>query len=182
MAEPYIGPINLEEILEWLCRSTDWSSYRSWSTIKSHLRRSHIDNDYIEKHKDYILEILDRHSSHHACGGEMKISVGPGSPVRPVRSHRLQRCPRTAHYQGGLPSARRTMNDDDDGRPEIDSSWSSRSRSVPRRHRIRASDAKTNTLLSYAQPAPLEVHSSAGEGESSKVSLPSLRSLIRTFY
>src|SRR5438874_6731029 len=104
MAGQYIGPLNMEAILESACIVTNWPSHRSWPVIVQYLRKIHIENSYIDKQKDYILKTLERYSDHHVHGGDVGNSIEHGLPSSRSPLGYLQQWPRKAPTAEGLSS------------------------------------------------------------------------------
>jgi hypothetical protein len=66
MANQYVGPVDMETILEAACKMTGWRNHHSWATIVNYLDKVGIDEAYIQKNETYIRERLDWYSIHFA--------------------------------------------------------------------------------------------------------------------
>src|SRR2546430_16715088 len=64
MANQYIGPVNVEAILEAAYAMTNWPNNPSWPTVVNYLGKVGIDEAYIQENKTYIREHLDWYSLH----------------------------------------------------------------------------------------------------------------------
>jgi hypothetical protein len=54
MAYQYIGPIDMETILEAACEMTGWRNHLSWPTIVNYLGKVGIDEAYIQRERDLL--------------------------------------------------------------------------------------------------------------------------------
>lgn len=157
MADQYYGPINTEVVLESACVMTNWSNRRSWPAVVRYLRRVGLNDDYIEQHKDYFLEIIRHYSIHYAIGGNIGSSAGLGSPVCQSPTCHPEQLPWTIPHADG-PSSKSMITDDED-HFESEPSPSMCNRSVRHEPHIWDSQVETNTASPYTQPDLPEVSS-----------------------
>jgi hypothetical protein len=104
MANPYIGPVDMETILEAACAMTSGRNHPSWPTVVNYLGKVGIDEAYIQENETYIRERLNRYS------GNIHDANTESTPRHSPRLHPQQR-PTTPPDSGRTLNRYRNLDD-----------------------------------------------------------------------
>jgi len=158
MANQYIGPIDMETILEAACAMTSWRNHPSWPTIVNYLGKVGIDEAYIQENETYIRERLDWYSFHSA--GKIHDANTESTP-----RHSPLLCPQ--QWPATPPDRYRNL---DDYRLAASSPHSNGQRFSQLKPFVEINKTELSRSLPYGKPLLRSAPLSKGGGDSIKVS------------
>jgi hypothetical protein len=164
MANQYIGPVDIETILEAACAMTSGRNHPSWPAIVNYLGKVGIDEAYIQENETYIRERLDRYSFH---------SVGNIHDANTESTPRHSPLIRPQQWPATPPDSGRTLNRHrnlDDCRLAASSPHSSGQRFSQPKPFAEINKTEPSRSLPYGKPLLRSAPLSKGGGDSIKAS------------